>query len=106
MVSEIIMSEELFHFVKEQLDDNYALQCMLFFADHPYVQFNELAIIHALNQDGRRRYIQKALRALVDNGMIKTSIDSNVLLYSLPETMLSLGLELAKLDVRQRQLFR
>ncbi len=104
MTSEITIPEELYRFIKEHTNDYYLQQLIMFFTDHPYAQFNELAIIHALNQDGGRRCVQEALRNLVDKGIIKTCIDSNVPLYSLPANMQSLVLELAKLEPRQRQL--
>ncbi len=103
MSSKITISEDLFRFISEHTNDYYALQLILFFAEHPYAQFNELAIIHALNQDGGRRCLQQALRILVDKGMIKTCVDSNVHVYSLPENMRSLVLELARLNPSQRK---
>ncbi len=106
MTSEITISEELRHFVNEHTNDYYTLQIILFFADHPYARFSELAIIHALNHDGGGHCIQEALRGLVDKGMMKMSTESNVAFYSLPEntSMWSLVLELAKLDVHQQQI--
>ncbi len=103
MSGKITISEELCRFISEHTNDYFALQLILFFAEHPYTQFNELAIIHALSQDGGRRSLQKALRILVDKGMIKTCTDSNVLIYSLPENMRSLVLELARLNPSQRK---
>ncbi len=103
MTRGIIISAELSHFIKENSDDYYTLQLMLFFADHPYTRFNELAIIHALNPECGRRGIQKALRELVAKGIIKTCVDSNMHLYSLLENARSLILELAGLDLGQRQ---
>jgi len=97
MTSEITISSELGHFIKERTNDHYALQIILFFADHPYARFNELAIIHALNHDNGRRCLQKALTGLVDQGIIKRCLGSNVLLYSLAENMRSPVLELTKL---------
>lgn len=104
MTSEITISEVLFHLIREHANDRYRLQLVLFFADHPYTQFNELAIVHALNQDGGRRYLLKALSDLVDKGMIRTCTATNGVIYSLHENMRCLVSELAKLDVCQRQL--
>ena len=53
MDSEITISEELVHFIRKNANDRYRLQLVLFFADHPCAQFNELAIIHALDKDGQ-----------------------------------------------------
>ncbi len=108
MTSEITISEELRHFVDEHANDYHALQIILFFADHPYARFSELTIIHALNHDrSGERCIQEALRKLVDKRMMKMSTESKVAFYSLSEntSVRSPVLELAKLDVRQRQIF-
>ncbi len=103
MAGEVTISDGSFHFINENINECYALQLILFFVDHPYAQFSELAIIHALNHDSGRRYLQKALKTLVDKGMIKTRTDSNVPFYSLPENMQNLVSELQKLNVCQRQ---
>ena len=104
MLGEITISEGLYHFIKEQTNDRYALQLILFFADHPYAQFSELAIIYALDQDGRKRCIREALRGLVDKGILEKCINSYVVIYSLAEYTRSLVLELKKLASPQRQL--
>lgn len=106
MANKIAISEGLYHFIKEHASDHHTLQVILFFADHPHAQFNELAIIHALNQDGGRRSLQKALKVLVDKGMIKALIVNNATVYSLPENMRSLASELARFDVHQRWLLQ
>ena len=104
MTNEINVSEEVCSFVKEYKNDYCALKIILFFADHPYARFSELAIIHALNHDNGRVYIQRTLSNFVERGIIKTQIGSSVLLYSLPENVRRLVLELAKLVPHQRQL--
>ncbi len=104
MNSAIIISEELRYFIKEHADDHYTQQLILFFTDHPQARFSELAIIHALSQNGGRGYIQKALKHLVEKGILKMSTDSNVVFYSLTENMRSLVLELTRLDIHQRRL--
>jgi len=105
MTNEITISDGLYHLIKEQTNHHYALQLILFFADHPYARFNKLAIIYALDQDGGKRCIKKALSDLVDKGIIiEKCINSHVPVYSLAENMRSLVLELKKLALRQRQL--
>ncbi len=79
------------------------MQVILFFADHPYARFNELAIIQALKQDGGESLIQQALRDLANMGIINTWMDGEVTIFSLIENMRNLALELAKLDVPQQQ---
>ena len=60
------------------------------------MRFNRLAVVHALNQDNGRRYIQKALDELIDQGIIKASAEGNLPLYSLAENMRRLVLKLTK----------
>lgn len=103
MTAEMTIPGKLFRFVKEHTNNYYSLHIILLFANHPFTRFNELAIIHAIHRDGSRLHIQKALRELVDKGILTTRIDSNVHLYSLPENMRSVVLELAKLDLLQQQ---
>ena len=94
--SEDANSDVLSRFMAERRDDYYAWQLIVFFSEHPYVRFNRLAIIHALNQDGGRRYIQLALDELIDQGIIKIVTDGNLALYSLAENMRRLILKLTK----------
>ena len=86
----------LSRFSEEQRNDYYAWQLILFFSEHPYVRFNRLAIIHALNQDNGRRYIQIALDELIEQGIIKVSTEANLPLYSLAEDMRRLVLKLTR----------
>ena len=94
--NEAANSDVLSRFIEEQRNDYYAWQLILFFSDHPYVRFNRLAVVHALNQDNGRRYIQKALDELIDQGIIKASTEGNLPLYSLAENMRRLVLKLTK----------
>jgi len=104
MNNEITISEERSNFIEEYKNDYYSLQIIQIFAEHPYAQFNESAIIHALNQNGGRGYIQKALSNFVEKGIIKTNEQSGASLYSLTETIRRQVLELAKFTPYQRQL--
>ncbi len=94
--SEVASSDVLSRFFDEQRNDYCAWQLILFFAEHPYVRFNRLAIIHALNQDSGRRYIQIALDELIEQGIIKVSTDATMSLYSLAEDMRRLVLKLTR----------
>ena len=94
--SEAASSDVLSRFIEEQRNDYYAWQLILFFSEHPYVRFNRLAVIHALNQENGRRYIQKALDELIEQGIIKASTEGNLPLYSLAENMRRLVLKLTK----------
>ena len=91
MTSEITVSQELCHFIREHITDYYKLQLILFFTHHPYAQFNEMGISQALNQGSERHCIQKALRDLADKGIVQMCIANNVPLYSLNLNMRSPG---------------
>ena len=94
--TEVTSSDVLNHFLDEQRNDYYAWQLILFFAEHPYVRFNRLAVVHALNQDNGRRFIQMALDELIEQGIIRESIEGNLPLYSLAEDMRRLVLKLTR----------
>ncbi|MBI4188255.1 MAG: hypothetical protein HY529_03505 [Chloroflexi bacterium] len=106
MTPEAGMSEELHLFIRENVEDYYSFQLLLFFARHPYTRFNELAIIHAFNEDRGRPHIKKALKELVGKGVVNMCTETNVRLYSLSEDDLCRRsvLNLARLDVYQGQL--
>ena len=94
--NDIASSDVLSRFIVEQRNDYYAWQLILFFSEHPYVRFNRLAVVHALNQDGGSRYIQLALDELIEQGIIKVASDGNLPLFSLAEDMRRLVLKLTR----------
>ena len=103
---EIKIAEELCQSVKQYADDHYCLELLRFFGWHPHARFNELAVVHALNSNGGKLHTKRALKQLVDKGVVRISIDNNIPLYSLTEdeSLCSLASDLAKLDWRQWQL--
>jgi len=105
-VPEIAIAEKLYQFIKEYADDHYCLELLRFFGGYPRARFSGLAVVHALDMNGRRLYIERVLRHLIDKGVVKTCIENNVRLYSLTddESLRSLVSDLAKLDWRQWQL--
>jgi len=104
--SEIAIAEKLDQFLKEYADSYYCLEILRFFGKYPRARFSGLAVVHALNVNGGRLYIEKVLRYLIDKGVVKTYIENNVRLYSLTEdeSLRSLVSDLAKLDWHQWQL--
>ena len=104
--SEIAIAEKLYQFIKEYADDHYCLELLRFFGGYPHARFSGLAVVHALDVNGRRLYIERVLRHLIDKGVVKTYIENNVCLYSLTEdeSLRSLASDLANLDWRQWQL--
>jgi hypothetical protein len=102
---EIAIAEKPCQFIKQNVDDHYCLELLRFFGWYPHARFNELAVIHALNSNHGNLYTKRALRQLVDKGVVRISIDNNISLYSLTEdeSLRSLALDLAKLDWHQWQ---
>ena len=93
---DVAKSDVLSRFIAEQRNDYNAWQLILFFAEHPSVRFNRLAIIHALNHDDGSRYVQMALDDLIQTGIIKVATDGNLPLYSLAEDMRRIVLKLTR----------
>ena len=94
--TEVPVSEVLNRFLEEQRNDYCAWQLILFFAEHPYIRFNRLAVIHALNHENGRRYVQKALDELIEQGIIKVTTEGNLPLYSLAEDVRRLVIKLTR----------
>ena len=103
--SEIAIAEKLYQFIKEYADDHCCLELLRFFGMYPHARFSRLALVHVLDVNGGRLYIERALRHLIDKGVVKTYIENNVCLYSLTrdESLRSLVSDLGKLDWRQWQ---
>ncbi len=104
VVTQIDIDDNLCRFIKEFTDDHCCLELLQFFARYPRTRFSGLAVSHALN--GRKLFTERALRLLINKGIIKKCVENNVPLYSLTEdeALRSLVLELAKFDRCQWQL--
>jgi len=86
----------LSRYIEERRTDYYAWQLIQFFAQHPFMRFNRLAVIHALSQDSRRRFILEALEELIGQGIVKANNEGSSVLYSLAEDMRRLVLKLTR----------
>jgi hypothetical protein len=104
-LSQIHIAANLYQFIKEYADDHYCLELLRFLGRYPNARFSRLALAHALDVNGGRLYIGRALRHLIAKGVVKTYIKNNVGLYSLTrdESLRSLALDLGKLDWCQWQ---
>ena len=92
--------------IEEYHNDPYCLELIQFFGWHPDTRFNALAILHALDVSGERRYIEKALSKLVDKGVIKTYYENDIALYCLTDNKALRRdvLEIAGIDWSQWQI--
>lgn len=104
--TEITIAEELCQFIKQYVAGYHCLELLRFFGRHPRTQFSEPAVVNALNSTRGKLNIKKALKQLVDKGVVRISVDNNVSLYSITEeeSLRSLASKLAKLDWSRWQL--
>jgi hypothetical protein len=105
MAIEVKISDEIYNLIKDNASDYYTMQIIVFFGNHPFARFNELAVIHALNQENGRHLIQKSLRDLVNAGIIKAEIEGRAAVFSVVENMREIVTGLAGLDIHQQQQF-
>jgi hypothetical protein len=91
--------------MKELITNRYCLGLLRFFVVHPNGRFSELAIVHALDENGTRPEIERDLQKLVNEGVIKTSNENGTCYYLLTrdEPTRHLVLNLAEFDWRQWQ---
>ena len=97
--------EFLCQLIKEYGDDPYCLELIQFFGWHPHARFSGLAILHALSVSGERLYVEKALRQLVDKGLVKTYSENNIAFYCLTDddALRQAALDATQLDWSQWQ---
>jgi len=97
--------ENVFQLIKEYDSDPCCLELIQFFGWYPNARFSRLAILHALSANGERRSIERALRQLIDNGVVKTYSENNAPLYCLCDdaSKREAALEMARLDWGQWQ---
>jgi hypothetical protein len=99
-----IIEGKITQLIKEYSDDGYCLlELLRFLGRHPHTRFSRLVIIHALNS--QRLYTERAIRYLVNKGVVRIYTENNVLFYSLTEAddLRDLALNLAGLDWYQWQ---
>lgn len=91
--------------MKELISNRYCLGLLRFFVVHPNGRFSKLAIVHALDENGTMPEIERDLEKLVNEGVIKTSVENGTCLYLLTrdEPTRHLILNLAEFDWRQWQ---
>ncbi len=63
-------------------DDFHCIELLQFFSKHPHTRFSQLALVHAID-NGKLVVIEKALKRLVQDGLVNEHSDKIVALYSL-----------------------
>lgn len=97
--------ENVFQVIEEYDSDPYCLELIQFFGWYPDTHFSRLAVLHVLSANGERRRIEKALKELIDKGVVKTYSENNAQLYCLSDdaSKREAALELARVDWGQWQ---
>jgi len=92
--------------MKKLVHNRCSLGLLRFFVEHSNGRFSKLAIVHAIDEDDSRLEMEKALSQLVEEGILKTSIENNVCFYMLTreEPMRRLVLNMALFEWREWQL--
>lgn len=92
--------------IKNQASDRYCLNLLRFFMAHPNCHFSKLAVVHAIDEDGSRLEVERALEQLISEGVLKANTENLICYYSLTgnEPLRQKVLNMAEFDWRQRQL--
>jgi len=92
--------------MKKLVHNRCSLELLRFFVEHPNGRFSKLAIVHAIDEGNSRLETERALAELVEEGILKTSIENNICFYMLTreEPMRRMVLNVALFDLREWQL--
>jgi hypothetical protein len=87
------------------VNDCDCLKLLRFFGSHPNSRFNKLAVTHAVDENGSKQKIEKALAQLMEEKVVEVNIENDVCLYHLTreDTMRQTVVDLAELDWLQFQ---
>ncbi|MBI4296600.1 MAG: hypothetical protein HY667_05745 [Chloroflexi bacterium] len=102
--STIEIRDKLGQLIREYGDDRCSLDLLVFLAGHPHTRFSRMAIAHAI--DAQRLNIDRPLRHLIKDGLVKMWVENGLALYSLTEDESLRGLvaQLVSLDWYKWQL--
>jgi hypothetical protein len=87
MPPQLIRVENPCQLIEKYGKEPYCLELLQFFGWHPNTRFSRLAILHALAATNERRFLDIALRRLVDKGIVTTYSENNVPFYCLTEDL-------------------
>jgi hypothetical protein len=92
--------------VKKLINNRCCLTLLRFFVAHPNGRFSKLAIVHAIDDNHNKPEVEKALRHMVDEGILMINIENDVSFYLLTreEPVRQSILEMAEFDWRHWQL--
>ena len=92
--------------VKKLINNRCCLMLLRFFVAHPNGRFSKLAIVHAIDDNNSKTEVEKALRQMVDEGILMINIENDVSFYLLTreEPIRQSILEMAEFDWRHWQI--
>ena len=77
------VEDKLGQLIKEYGDDRCSLELLMFLGKHPHARFSRMAIAHSI--DAQRLNIDRPLKQLITNGLIRMWVENGLPLYSLTE---------------------
>ena len=91
--------------MKQFMSDRCCQGLLRFFVVHPNGRFSKLAVVHAVYDSSTRPQIENALDRLVNDGVIRMTVEHGTAYYLLTrdEPIRQLVLNLAEFDWRQWQ---
>lgn len=99
-----IVEDKMLQFIKDCWENQYSLEILLFLGRHPCAQFNQMVFVRGSTE--QRLDLERAMRTLINKGLVKVFTNTYVPLYSLTqdEPTHSLVLKLVSLSRYQLQL--
>jgi hypothetical protein len=94
------------HLMNKFVSSRCSVGLLRFFAAHPNGRFSKLAIVHAIDEAGGRWEIEQSLEQMIEESLLKTSIDNGICFYSLTkeEALRRLVLNMSLFELRDWQL--
>ena len=77
------VEDKISHLVREYGDDHCSLDLLMFFGRHPYARFSRMAIAHSI--DAQRLNIDRPLKQLITDGLVRMYVENGLTVYSLTE---------------------
>ena len=77
------VEDKLCHLVREYGDDHCSLDILMFFGKHPHARFSRMAIAHSI--DAQRLNIDRPLKQLITDGLVRMYVENGLAVYSLTE---------------------
>jgi hypothetical protein len=92
------VEDKLNNIVKVYGDDNCSLDLLMFLGKHPHTRFSRMAIAHSI--DAQRLNIDRPLKQLLTDGLIRMYVENGLTVYALTEDASLCGLvtQLVSLD--------